>query len=124
MARAVIFGCAGPTLEAGERRFLAEADPWGFILFARNVEAPAQLGRLTAALRDTVGREAPVMIDQEGGRVARLRGPDWREWPPALEECERLPTRALRARAMFLRYRLIAAELAAVGIDVNAAISR
>ena len=121
MARAVIFGCAGPTLAAGERRFLAAADPWGFILFARNVEGPAQLGRLTAALREAVGRDAPVMIDQEGGRVARLRGPDWREWAPALEECERLPTRELRARAMNLRYRLIAAELAAVGIDVNAA---
>ena len=121
MARAVIFGCAGPTLAAGERRFLAAADPWGFILFARNVEGPAQLGRLTAALREAVGRDAPVMIDQEGGRVARLRGPDWREWAPALEECERLPTRQLRARAMNLRYRLIAAELAAVGIDVNAA---
>jgi beta-N-acetylhexosaminidase len=121
MARAVIFGCAGTVLEAAERRFLAEADPWGFILFARNVEGPAQLGRLTASLRDAVGREAPVMIDQEGGRVARLRGPAWREWAPALEECERLPSRELKARAMFLRYRLIAAELAAVGIDVNAA---
>ena len=76
-----------------ERRFFAEAEPWGFILFARNVEEPAQLRRLTAELRDAVGRDAPVLIDQEGGRVARLRGPDWREWAPALEECERLPTR-------------------------------
>jgi beta-N-acetylhexosaminidase len=121
MARAVIFGCAGPALAAGERRFLAEADPWGFILFARNVERPAQLRRLTADLRDAVGRDAPVMIDQEGGRVARLRGPHWREWAPALEDCERLPSRELRVRAMHLRYRLIAAELTAVGIDVNAA---
>jgi beta-N-acetylhexosaminidase len=120
MARAVVLGCLGPTLTAAERAFFAATDPWGFILFARNVETPAQLGRLTAALRAAVGRDAPVLIDQEGGRVARLRAP-WREWPPALEECARLPTTALRAEAMRLRYRLIAGELAAVGIDVNAA---
>jgi len=121
MARAVIFGCEGVTLGPDERRFFARTEPWGFILFARNVEGPAQLRRLTAELRAAVGRDAPVLVDQEGGRVARLRGPDWREWAPALEECERLPERAVRARAMALRYRLIAAELAAVGIDVNCA---
>jgi beta-N-acetylhexosaminidase len=121
MARAVIFGCAGPALASAERRFLASADPWGFILFARNVETPAQLARLTAELRGAVGRDAPVLIDQEGGRVARLRAPEWREWAPALDECARLPERGQRARAMYLRYRLIASELAAVGIDVNCA---
>jgi beta-N-acetylhexosaminidase len=121
MARAVIFGCEGVELGSDERRFFAAAEPWGFILFARNVEGPAQLRRLTASLREAVGRDAPILIDQEGGRVARLRGPDWREWVPALEECARLPERGLRARAMHLRYRLIATELAAVGIDVNCA---
>lgn len=119
--RAVIFGCRGPVLGAGERAFLAEADPWGFILFARNIEGPAQLRRLTGDLRASVGRDAPILVDQEGGRVARLKGPDWREWAPALEECTRLPSRDLRARAMYLRYRLIAGELRAAGIDVNAA---
>lgn len=120
-ARAAIFGCAGPVLGPGERAFFAEAEPWGFILFARNVEGPEQLRRLTASLREAVGRDAPVLIDQEGGRVARLRAPDWREWPPALDECRRLPTREARARAMHLRYRSIADELARVGIDVNCA---
>jgi beta-N-acetylhexosaminidase len=120
-ARAAIFGCAGPVLGADERAFFAEAEPWGFILFARNVEAPEQLRRLTASLRDAVGRDAPVLIDQEGGRVARLRAPAWREWPPALDECARLPSREARARAMHLRYRAIADELARVGIDVNCA---
>jgi beta-N-acetylhexosaminidase len=120
-ARAVIFGCRGPDLEADERRFFAEAAPWGFILFARNVESPAQLRRLTAALRDSVGRDAPVLIDQEGGRVARLRAPHWREWLPALDDCLRLPDVAARARAMFLRYRLIAGELRDAGIDVDCA---
>ena len=74
MARAAIFGCAGPVLAPAERRFFAAAEPWGFILFARNVADPAQLRRLTAELRASVGRDAPVLVDQEGGRVARLRG--------------------------------------------------
>jgi len=120
-ARAVIFGCAGVELTAAERRFFAGAEPWGFILFARNIADPGQLRRLTGDLRESVGRDAPVLIDQEGGRVARMRAPDWREWAPALEECARLPGRVERARAMYLRYRLIAGELRAVGIDVNCA---
>ncbi|MFO1208145.1 MAG: beta-N-acetylhexosaminidase [Amaricoccus sp.] len=120
-ARAVIFGCAGTSLGDGERRFFAEAAPWGFILFARNVADPGQLRRLTAELRASVGRDAPVLIDQEGGRVARMRGPAWREWAPALDACRAQSDPDLRALAMRLRYRLIAAELAAVGIDVNCA---
>jgi beta-N-acetylhexosaminidase len=120
-ARAVIFGCLGPVLAPEERRFIVAADPWGFILFARNVEDPGQLARLTADLRDAVGRDAPVLIDQEGGRVARLRGPAWREWLPALDECRRQPDLARRVAAMRLRYRLIADELRAVGIDVDCA---
>lgn len=119
--RAVIFGCAGPELTEAERRFFAAAAPWGFILFGRNVGTPAQLRRLTATLRDCVGRDAPILIDQEGGRVARLRGPDWREWAPALDDCRRIVDPAARARAMYLRYRLIAGELRAVGIDVDCA---
>jgi beta-N-acetylhexosaminidase len=120
MARAVIFGCAGPTLEAPERRFLAAADPWGFILFARNVEGPAQLARLTASLREAVGREAPVMIDQEGGRVARLGPPHWPVYPPgatfgALYDHE--PELGLQAAR--LSSRLIAADLNDLGINVD-----
>ncbi len=118
--RAVIFGCGGPVLSAEEARFHAASQPWGFILFARNIEDPDQVRRLTADLRKSVGRDAPVLIDQEGGRVARMRGPAWREWAPALEECERLPGE-IRARAMHLRYHLIASELRAIGIDVNCA---
>ena len=110
-ARAVIFGCAGPTLAPAERAFFRASEPWGFILFARNVETPAQLRRLTADLRESVGRDAPVLIDQEGGRVARLRAPLWRDWAPALDECARLPDLVRRTRAMYLRNRLIAGEL-------------
>ena len=120
-ARAVIFGCAGTELDRSERRFFAQADPWGFILFARNVADPAQVAALTAELRESVGRDAPILIDQEGGRVARMRGPAWREWVPAFEECARRPDTRSRAAAMRLRYRIIAEELRSVGIDVNCA---
>lgn len=110
---AAIFGCAGPVLLPEERAFFRDADPMGFILFARNVEDPAQVARLTADLREAVGRDAPVLVDQEGGRVQRLRAPHWREWCPPIEEQD--------SRSLWLRYRIIAAELRAVGIDADCA---
>ena len=118
VARAVIFGASGPVLTQWERGFFRETDPWGFILFARNVESPKQLRQLTADLRESVGRAAPVLIDQEGGRVQRMRAPHWREYLPALEQ---MTSARDPMRAQWLRYRLIAAELYAVGIDVNCA---
>lgn len=116
---ATVFGCLGAVLDNSERDFYREADPWGFILFARNVETPEQLRRLTSDLRAAVGRDAPVFIDQEGGRVQRLRAPHWREWSPPLDTVRRAGDKA--ARAMHLRSRLIAAELRDVGIDGNCA---
>lgn len=122
MTAAAIFGCAGPVLSSAEGAFFRDVDPWGFILFARNVESPDQLCALTAALRESVGRDAPILIDQEGGRVARLRPPQWRGWPPALATATAPGlTEAERREALRLRYRLIGAELAAVGVDVNCA---
>lgn len=117
---AAILGCAGPVLSPGEAAFFREADPWGFILFARNVEDPAQLRRLTGALRAAVGRDAPVLVDQEGGRVQRLRAPHWREWLPPLDQVARSAP-GMAERGLWLRYRLIAAELRAVGIDADCA---
>ncbi len=116
---ACIFGCEGTVLGAAERAFFRAADPWGFILFARNVSDPEQLGRLTADLRDAVGRDAPIFVDQEGGRVQRLRAPHWREWLPPLDMVQAAGAGA--PRAMYLRSRLIAGELRAVGIDGNCA---
>lgn len=113
---ATILGCLGPILAPDEAAFFRAADPWGFILFARNVETPDQLRRLTADLRASVGRDAPILVDQEGGRVQRLRAPHWREWLPPLEQMARGGARTMR-----LRYRLIAADLRAVGIDANCA---
>jgi beta-N-acetylhexosaminidase len=115
---ATILGCEGPRLSPDEARFFSEAQPWGFILFARNIEDPTQLLALTSDLRAALGRDAPILIDQEGGRVQRMRPPHWRQWRPALDQMAQAgPLRA--ARAMRLRARLIAHELRSVGIDVN-----
>lgn len=116
---AVIFGCAGPKLLPEERAFFREADPFGFIVFARNIEDPEQLRRLTADLRDAVGRDAPILVDQEGGRVQRLRAPHWREWTPPLDTVDGAGSLAAAERIMRLRASVIAAELAAVGIDAD-----
>ncbi len=116
---AYIFGCEGTTLSTDEAAFFRDANPWGFILFTRNVVDPAQLSALTASLRAAVGRNAPIFIDQEGGRVERLRPPHWRDWLPPLEQVELNKKGAMRS--MYLRYRLIAEELQAVGIDGNCA---
>lgn len=116
---AYIFGCEGLAVTEAERAFYAEAQPWGFILFARNVSDPEQLRRLTGDLREAVGRDAPVLIDQEGGRVQRMRAPHWKEWLPPLDFVVQAGAGA--ERAMWLRYRLIAEELRAVGIDVDCA---
>ncbi|MFO7920049.1 MAG: glycoside hydrolase family 3 N-terminal domain-containing protein [Nioella sp.] len=103
-----------------EAAFLADLAPVGFILFARNVESPEQIRRLTGDLRDAVGWAAPIFIDQEGGRVQRLRAPHWREWLPPLDHVARAgPGQA--ARAMYLRSFLIAREHRALGIDGNCA---
>jgi beta-N-acetylhexosaminidase len=116
---AAIFGCAGPVLLPDEAAFYRDFDPAGFILFARNVENPVQVKHLTDDLRDSVGRDAPIFVDQEGGRVQRLRAPHWREWTPPLDFVTTAGDQA--ARAMYLRAALIGAEHRAVGIDGNCA---
>ena len=113
-AGAYIFGCKGPLLSPDEAAFFRQADPFGFILFARNIITPQQVSKLTGELRAAVGRDALIFIDQEGGRVARMGAPHWHTWPPPLDQRG-------GARAFWLRYRIIAAELRAVGIDANCA---
>ena len=121
--RAVILGCAGSGLGADERRFFAQADPAGFILFKRNCESPSQVRALVAALREAIDRpDAPVLIDQEGGRVARLGPPHWRAPPaPALFGALIEIDEDTAVRAAWLNARLVAAELFPLGITVNCA---
>ncbi len=110
--RAAIVGLAGTHLGAAEATMLRDTPPLGVILFARNIGRPAQLRTLTAAIRDALGEDAPILIDQEGGRVARLRGPDWPAFPPAAE-FEGQPAAAAYANAA-----LIGLECRAMGFDV------
>jgi beta-N-acetylhexosaminidase len=120
LPRAVVLGCAGEHLTPEEHRFFAAADPLGFILFRRNCRARDQLRALVGELRLCVGREdAPVLVDQEGGRVARLQPPEWRRYPAA-EQIAALPD-PLAAEAARLGARLIADDLAEVGITVDCA---
>ncbi|WP_323008852.1 beta-N-acetylhexosaminidase [Paracoccus sp. (in: a-proteobacteria)] len=111
----ILGGIAGPDLSRAERDFFRAADPWGFILFARNIDTPERLRRLTADLREAVGRDAPVLIDQEGGRVQRMRAPHWTDWPAPLDQAGR------GERAIWLHHHLLAQELRAVGIDADCA---
>ena len=119
--RAVILGCSGPDLTADERAFFRDADPLGFILFARNIDTPERALKLTEELRGCTGRaEAPILLDQEGGRVARLRPPHWRKAPPARllgELYVRDPDSGLEATR--LNSRLLAADVASIGCDVD-----
>ena len=114
-ARAFITGVSGTTLTADERRFLSEAEPWGLIVFARNVQTPGQVAGLTASFRNALGRDAPVLIDQEGGRVQRLGPPHWPQYPPGAVY-GRVFDRAVAdgRRAAWLGARLIAADLMTV----------
>ncbi len=120
--RAALFGCGSVRLSDEERRFFRDADPLGFILFARNIDNPAQVSALVGDLRTCVGREAPVLIDQEGGRVQRLKPPHWPA-RPAMAGFGRLARTDpdLAKRAAYLNARLIAEDLRALGIDVDCA---
>jgi beta-N-acetylhexosaminidase len=120
VARAFITGLSGLEITANERAFLREAQPWGLIIFKRNVNNPQQVTELTTSFRDSVGWPAPVLVDQEGGRVQRLGPPHWSVYPPgarlgALYDQD--VTAGLAAAR--LEGRLIAADLNVLGIDVD-----
>ncbi len=123
MPIAAILGLAGAQLSNAERRFFAEADPLGFILFSRNCQTPDQCRALITELRDISGRgDAPILIDQEGGRVARLGAPHWREAPPAAAFGALYgESRENGLGAVRLSARLIGAELHDLGITVDCA---
>jgi beta-N-acetylhexosaminidase len=118
--RAFITGVTGPTLTEAERAFMREAQPWGLIIFKRNIAEPDALRRLAGDFRATLGRDAPVLIDQEGGRVQRMGPPSWPKYPPACVYGALYDRdRAVGLAAARLGARLIAADLADVGIDVD-----
>ena len=119
-ARAFITGLSGLNVSANERAFLREAQPWGLIIFKRNVNTPQQVTELTKSFRDAVGWAAPVLVDQEGGRVQRLGPPHWPIFPPGARYgtiYDRDVASGLAAAR--LGGHLIAAELSVLGIDVD-----
>ena len=121
MTSACILGCSGTRLNTDERDLFASAEPFGLILFARNIEEPDQVRALVQDFRAIAGRaDAPVLIDQEGGRVQRLKPPHWPDFPPA-EVFGKMYARdsAAGIEAARLGARLIAGELAALGINVD-----
>jgi len=121
MRSRAIYGCAGPGLSAAERDFFRDVRPWGFILFGRNIENADQIRALVAALRETVeDGAAPILIDQEGGRVARLKPPLWAQRPAAALFGALYAQNQERAReATYLNARLIAHDLSSLGINVD-----
>src|SRR5262249_4977812 len=116
-----VSGCAGTRLLAEEAEFFAAEEPWGLILFRRNCSDREQIRELVRDFRAAVGRsDAPILIDQEGGRVQRLRPPEWPAYPPArilgrLSETDHEAGK----RAAWLQGRLIAADLAELGITID-----
>lgn len=119
--RAFITGVSGTELTAAEREFIRSERPWGFILFKRNIETPAQVAALIAELRAAAGSaDAPVLIDQEGGRVQRLGPPHWPTYPPGAIFAGLYDTDStLGLTAARLSARLIAADLVDLGITVD-----
>jgi beta-N-acetylhexosaminidase len=121
MRNRVIYGCLGTELNSDERQFFRDVQPWGFILFGRNISDREQVRKLIASLRDCVNDgEAPVLIDQEGGAVARLGPPHWHSRPSAARFGALYVVSAESAReAAYLNARLIASDVSDLGINVN-----
>jgi beta-N-acetylhexosaminidase len=116
---AFVCGCAGLSLTNWEKSFLREAQPWGLILFKRNVDNPGQVRELTSAFREVVGRNAPVLVDQEGGRVQRLGPPHWPLYPAGSSYLSTTGDVEAAAKLVRLTAQLMASDLLAVGINID-----
>ncbi|MGP0059703.1 MAG: beta-N-acetylhexosaminidase [Beijerinckiaceae bacterium] len=119
MTRAFICGCSGTALSNAERSFLREAEPFGLILFKRNIESPAQVRALVEDVRDCLGRTAAILVDQEGGRVQRLGPPQWRVYPAAASfGTLKLPIEEVEA-LVFRVAQIMASDLLRLGITID-----
>lgn len=122
MTTSAVYGCSGLELTAEERAFFQDARPWGFILFRRNVDHPDQVRRLVNQLLETIGRpDAPVLVDQEGGRVQRFRPPHWPKYPPASAYLAATNDPLAARELARLAARLIAHDLKALGVNIDCA---
>jgi beta-N-acetylhexosaminidase len=119
---ASVFSVEGLTLTRSEKSLFSAAQPFGFILFGRNVDNPTQVKKLTDELRETVGWDCPIMIDQEGGRISRLKPPHWHAHPPARSYGERIEANDEAGRLRLSQdMRDLALMLSKLGIDVDCA---
>jgi beta-N-acetylhexosaminidase len=119
---AAIYGCAGHRLTEAEKIFFAETRPWGFILFRRNIDTPDQVRALTSELRAAIGNaDAPILIDQEGGRVQRMGPPHWPKYPPGDAYLKATNDLSTARELVRLGARLMAHDLREVGINVDCA---
>lgn len=120
--KAVIFGLEGKTINQQERSFFTEHNPLGYILFARNIETPEQVRALVSDIKDMAGWNCPILIDQEGGRVARLRPPHWRKSPPMGDfACMALENLDEAEKATYENACQMALELVDIGVNVDCA---
>ncbi len=120
--QAVIYGIVGTTLSREEKALFRDVNPYGYILFQRNCESPEQIKALIDSLKALHSRHfLPILIDQEGGRVARLTSPHWRQAPPARHFLNTQPDRQKATRAVYLNARLMADDLYQLGITVDCA---
>jgi beta-N-acetylhexosaminidase len=120
MRSAAIYGCSGHRLTAEEKAFFSDVRPWGFILFRRNVDSPDQVRALTDDLRHSIGdADAPVLIDQEGGRVQRMGPPHWPKYPPGDAYLKAVNDPLAARELVRLGARLMAHDLKAVGVNVD-----
>lgn len=119
---ACIFSLSDLSLSDQERALFSQANPFGFILFKRNCDTPAQVASLVRELKELVGRDCPVLIDQEGGRVQRLRAPNWRDFPP-MKDFGDVYAKDPDAGLELLRFETLrlAEDLLAAGVNVNCA---
>jgi len=117
-----IIGLTGARLSKSESLFLRDANPWGVILFSRNVKDRDQLRKLTGDIRDAMGRNTLIFVDQEGGRVQRLKAPNWRPYPSGDDYASIYRRdKIIGKRVCYLGHRLIADDLRAVGITSDCA---
>lgn len=121
-SNALIFGLEGIDISKNENAFFRDSNPLGFILFSRNIQNPEQVSALVQKLKDIVGWNCPILIDQEGGRVARLRPPHWRDSPPMSLFAQMAKDNIVKAeKAAYLNARIIGKELTDIGINVDCA---
>jgi beta-N-acetylhexosaminidase len=120
MPSAAIYDCEGPRLTQDERAFFRDADPWGFIVFARHCASPEEVRAHCAELRDAIGRDAPILIDQEGGRIARMKPPVWPAHRPmaTFGRLWKLDPAKAREAARLNAY-LLGRMVSDLGVDVN-----